>query len=137
MRTSFLIDVQLIFSGLGFPRTYTAPREHLDHPLIPDRSPAELLDISIFESLMSDPMTHLVMLRDNVTELEVRGVISRARARRSLEDFFDNENDNERTAALPINLHGDSIGPRLGEHNRTAADRRAIENGENEGMALA
>jgi hypothetical protein len=133
MRTSFLIDVQLIFSGLGFPRTYTAPREHLDHPLIPDRSPAELLDISIFESLMSDPMTHLVMLRDNVTELEVRGVISRARARRSLEDFCEKE----KTAALPVSLHGDSFGPRLGEHNRTAADRRAIENGENEGMALA
>ena len=98
MRAPFQIPIYPILVGLGFSRTYPAPREHLDHVLMPDRSPAEPLDVSDFESLMSDPMTHLVMLRDNVTELEVRRVISRARARRSLEDFCDKE----KTGALSV-----------------------------------
>lgn len=104
------------------------PRERLLDGGSPDRVSQVQRGNRHVDSLFSDSITRLVMLSDAVSEADLRGIMTKARARSTVSSLVALERRLARQAWPP---RQPAAGP-----GRKRLDRLAVERGENEGMAL-
>lgn len=79
---SVVIHLHALPGYPGLARTLTVSWDELESALMRDRSPAVQAVAAELDAMMADPMTHLVMLSDGVSEAEVRAIVGLAASRR-------------------------------------------------------
>ena len=133
LRTSVLVPLHVGCGRPGLTQKLTVAWHDLETALAGDLASQERPVVPYLEGMLSESIIRLVMLSDDVSEHKVRGVVAMARAHKE-GPFIGIAPELRARVSWPAFRMGSRLATEL---DRAAADRQAVERGENEGMALS